>query len=182
MTTSDAATAVGRKSAFDAVATYRGVDIGALMTRGAAAGLVGGFAFLIATMFFVVTQGLPAIAPLLDISTVFHASAKPVISPENMFVGLVTHLCLSIVFGLGFALLTPLLHRSRSLVTGAIVYGLALYVLNFQILGRTAFPWFTNPHGPNQTFEVLIHPLVFGLFLVPFFLPAGRTTRDQRVA
>jgi hypothetical protein len=41
--------------------------------------------------------------------------------------------------------------------------------VNFQILGNTIFEWFTNPQGPNQGFEVLIHA-VFGLLLVPFFL------------
>lgn len=51
--------------------------------------------------------------------------------------------------------------------------------MNFQILARIWFPWFVNPKGPNQLFELWIHPVAFGLFLVPFFLGAaafaGRT-------
>jgi len=54
-----------------------------------------------------------------------------------------------------------------------------VYVVNFQILARIWFPWFVNPKGPNQLFELWIHPVAFGLFLVPFFLGAaafaGRT-------
>jgi len=43
-------------------------------------------------------------------------------------------------------------------------------VLNFEILGRTVFPFFSNPHGPNVTFQGIIHPFIYGLFLVPFFI------------
>jgi hypothetical protein len=57
------------------------------------------------------------------------------------------------------------------------VYGLAPYVVNVQILGNTLFPWFTNPQGPDQGFEVFIHA-AFGLMLVPFFL--GLAHRSQQ--
>ncbi|MGH9087491.1 MAG: hypothetical protein ACRDYZ_05180 [Acidimicrobiales bacterium] len=45
-----------------------------------------------------------------------------------------------------------------------------MFVLNFEILGRTVFPWFTNPHGPNDVFERFVHPLIFGASLIPFFV------------
>jgi hypothetical protein len=35
------------------------------------------------------------------------------------------------------------------------IFGLMLYVVNFQILGRLIFEWFQE--GPNQTFEVFAH-------------------------
>jgi hypothetical protein len=145
-------------------------DLGGLLTRGAVAGLTAGWAFILANMWFAASQGGPAVAPFLAISTVFHASAKPVVSPENVVVGLTLHLALSLAFGLGFAFLVPLLRRAGWLFAGGAAYGLALYLLNFQILGRTVFPFFTSPAGPNQVFEVLVHPLVFGLLLAPFFL------------
>ncbi len=167
----DAETTVPGKRRAEAAAA-----IADIFTRGSVSGFVGGVGFLIATMGFVTTQGLPAIAPLIDISTIFHGQDKPTPSPENMLVGLVTHTSLSIVFGIGFALLlaaVPTLRRVPLLVAVAIAYGLMLYVVNFQILGRTAFPWFTNPKGPNQGFEVFIHA-VYGLLLVPFFLAPWR--------
>ncbi len=64
------------------------------------------------------------------------------------------------------------------LALAGVLYGLALYVVNFQIFGNTVFPWFTNPAGPNQGFEVGIHA-AFGLMLVPFFLGAWRLARRQ---
>ncbi len=155
--------------------------VGELFSRGSVAGFVGGVGFLLANMAFATTQGLPAVAPMIDISTIFHGTDTPTPSPENIVVGLVTHTGLSILFGIGFALLVAAVPRLRAvplLVTAAIAYGLLLYVVNFQILGRTLFPWFTNPDGPNQGFEVFIHA-VYGLMLVPFFLALRRRVRGR---
>jgi hypothetical protein len=72
----------------------------------------------------------------------------------------------------------PLLRDARLLAAGAVAFGVALYLVNFQILGRTAFPWFQE--GPDQLFELVAHA-GFGLLLVPFFL--GRrfaAIRDSR--
>jgi len=149
------------------------VDLGERTSRGATAGLVSGLVFLIATMGYVTTKGLPAVAPMIDISTIFHGQDEPVPSPDNVVVGLVTHLTLAAAFGIVFALLASVLpRRAGILLATGVVYGLLLYVVNFQILGRTLFPWFTNPSGPDQGFEVFIHA-VFGLLLVPFLIGAG---------
>lgn len=165
--------ATRRRSATTAAA----VDFGALAARGAIGGFVAGVGFILANMWFAVSMGGPAVAPFLAISTVFHASGKPVTAPQALPVevvtGLMTHIALSLGFGIGFGVLVallPVLRRPVMLVVGALVYGLGLYILDFQILGRTVFPFFTNPAGPNQVFEVLIHPLIFGSLLVPFFL------------
>lgn len=148
-------------------------DIGQRITRGAIGGIVAGFVFLIATMGYVTTQGKPAVAPMIDISTIFHGQDQPVPNPDNVVVGLVTHLTLSIAFGIVFGLLVLLLPRRALIVLAAgVVYGLLLYVVNFQIFGRTLFPWFTDPKGPDQGFEVFVHA-VFGLVLAPFLI--GRT-------
>jgi uncharacterized membrane protein YagU involved in acid resistance len=157
-------------------------DIGQRITRGAIAGIVAGLVFLIATMGYVTTQGKPAVAPMIDISTIFHGQDQPVPSSDNVVVGLVTHLTLSIAFGVVFGLLVLLLPRRALIVLAAgVVYGLVLYVINFQILGRTLFPWFTDPNGPDQGFEVFIHA-VFGLVLAPFLMgrpqPAEMRVRE----
>jgi hypothetical protein len=109
---------------------------------------------------------MPAVAPLLDISTIFNLQGQPVVSPENIVIGLVTHLTLSALFGMSFALIVPLLSGPRALVLGSVAFGVALYLINFQILGRLFFEWFQE--GPNQLFELFIHA-VYGLLLVPFF-------------
>ncbi|MFI7360262.1 hypothetical protein ACIBTP_40925 [Streptomyces avidinii] len=152
------------------------------LTRGAIAGLFAGTAFILANMWYAVSQDKPAVGPFLAISTVFHGSDLPVPSPENVVIGLVTHLALSLTFGMGFALLlwlVPMLRGTPMLLGAALANGLALYVLHFQILGRTAFPFFTNPKGPNQVLELLIHPLIFGLLLTPFFLGWTRTSHSR---
>lgn len=150
--------------------------LGDLFTRGAVAGIAAGFVFLLANMAYATTQGKPSVAPFMDISTIFHGTDEPAsMTPtvDMLATGAVVHFTLSIVFGVVFALLvgtfSPLVGNWLVLAAAGVVYGLALYVVNFQILGNTIFEWFTNPQGPNQGFEVFIHA-VFGLLLVPFFL------------
>ncbi len=165
------------------------VHLGDWIARGAFAGLAAGLVFLLAQMAWATRSGKPAIAPLLDFSTVFHGSSKPVGTPPEALVGLVTHLNLSIAFGIGFAILAALgLPLMRSMAASAILlpvagiaYGIALWVVNIQILGRTAFPWFTNPKGPPAVFEFFIHA-AYGLILVPFFLGFARIAQRRRPA
>jgi hypothetical protein len=156
-----------------------GTDFGGALTRGAIVGVVAGRAFLLANMWFAYSQGLPA-APLAVIATVFSAASAHLDSvqhaggpgPPHRAVPGVRH-------GLALLLLiSPPLRRPAVLVLAGIGYGLALWILDFQILGRTVFPSLTDPMGPNQLFEALIHPLIFGLGLVPFFL--GWTPRPAR--
>ena len=149
-------------------------EFGDRLARGTVAGVAAGLVFLVANMLWATNSDLPAVAPLVDISTIFNFDEVADRTTENMFIGLVTHLTLSAAFGVTFALLVPMLREARMVAIGAIVFGLALYVVNFQILGRTAFPWFQE--GPDQVFELVAHA-GFGLLLVPFFLSRRFTTR-----
>jgi predicted membrane-bound dolichyl-phosphate-mannose-protein mannosyltransferase len=142
-------------------------DVGDRISIGTVAGVAAGLLFLLANMAWATKSDLPAVAPLLDISTIFYFDDKPTASPENMAVGLITHLALSAGFGIAFAILTMRLRNLQALIIGGLGFGLALYLVNFQILGRLVFEWFLE--GPDQWFEVVAH-LGFGLLLVPFFL------------
>nr|MBA3408718.1 hypothetical protein [Solirubrobacterales bacterium] len=42
------------------------------LVRGALGGAFAGLLFLLANMWFADSQGMPAVAPMLDISTIFH--------------------------------------------------------------------------------------------------------------
>lgn len=150
-------------------------DIDRRLARGVIAGTAAGLLFLLANMWFAVAKGMPAAAPLYDISTIFHFSAMPNPTPENAVVGLVTHLTLAAGFGVLLALLAPLLSSRAALWGGGIAFGVVLYLVNFQILGRIAFEWFQV--GPNQTFELIAHA-GYGLALVPFLL--GFAAAEQR--
>ena len=141
------------------------------LARGVVAGLAAGLIFLLLNMAWATKNDLPGVAPLIDIATIFNVSDKPDPTPENMAIGLVTHLTLSMLFGMGFALALPWLSEVRALVGGAVAFGVGLYLFNFQVLGRTVFPWFQE--GPDQTFELFAHA-AFGLLLVPFFLGMHR--------
>lgn len=156
-------------------------DIGAVLTRGAVAGLAGGLLFALANMWHAESQGKPIVAPFAAISTIFRGSDMPVMmSPPDIIAGLVTHLGLSLLFGMVFAVVVWLLRLSSKpplLLAVGLAYGLLLYVVNFQVVARLAFPWFVNPNGPNQIFELWIHPVAYGLVLVPFFLGFRISTR-----
>lgn len=136
-------------------------------------GSVTGVPFQLANMIFAKLQDLPPVAPFLAMSTIFNFSAKPSMAPSavpgEVVTGLWTHLSLSILFGLGFALFVIMLRDRAPLVVAGLVYGIALYIFNFQIIGRTLFPFFTSPMGPNQLFELILHA-GYGLLLVPFFV------------
>jgi uncharacterized membrane protein YagU involved in acid resistance len=158
-----------------------GDGLGARVSRGAVAGIAAGLLFLLANMGWATKSGMPGVAPLIDMATIFNVTDKPDPTAENISIGLITHLNLSMLFGIGFALLVPLLRDARTLALAAAGYGLALYLVNFQILGRTVFPWFQE--GPDQVFEVFAH-LGYGLLLVPFMvgLNASTATTGERVA
>ncbi|MCA1700320.1 MAG: hypothetical protein LC790_16025, partial [Actinobacteria bacterium] len=125
-----------------AEADVLGRDLGDLLARGALAGLFSGLVFLLANMGWAVRGNKPAVAPMIDISTIFHNQSmpKPVqagpFGVDNVVVGLVTHLTLSMLFGIVFALIAAAVLRGRGagvLAGAGVAYGLALYVVNFQI-------------------------------------------------
>jgi hypothetical protein len=147
----------------DASMLMRGLD--ERLARGVVAGIAAGFLFLLANMWYADSQDLPAVAPLYDISTIFYFTDQPDPVPEKAAVGLVVHLALSAGFGVLLAVIAPFFASVRVLVLGSLVFGLVLYLVNFQILGRVAFEWFQE--GPNQTFEVIAHA-GYGLLLAPF--------------
>jgi hypothetical protein len=149
------------------------------LARGVVAGIAAGLLFLLANMWYADGQGKPAVAPLYDISTIFYFSDKPDPTPENAAVGLIVHLTLAGGFGALLAAIAPLFASRRGLALGAVAFGLALYVVNFQILGRLVFEWFQQ--GPNQAFEVVAHA-GYGLLLAPFLLGYAREQERREPA
>ena len=151
--------------------------LGDFIARGALAGLAAGLPFLLLEMAWATRAGLPGVAPMLDMSTIFHGTDQPtmdpMVIPADVVIGLVTHFNLSLAFGIGFALLTPLFRNGLVLLGAGVAYGFLLYLVNIQILGRVFFEWFTSPMI-DQSFQFFVHGF-YGLLLVPFFL--GAVTR-----
>jgi len=154
-------------------------DLDRRIAYGVVGGTFAGLLFLLANMWYADSQGLPAVAPLYDISTIFYFADKPDPQPVNAAVGLIVHLTLSGAFGAALAALAPLAKGAARLVGMGAAFGLVLYLVNFQILGRVAFEWFQE--GPNQTFEVFAH-LGYGLLVVPFLVRFASTTTEQHTA
>jgi len=114
------------------------------------AGIFAGVICLFAQMGWAVENlDKPAVAPMLDMSTVFNNVDVPAATAANVVIGLVTHLTLTMLFGIAFALIVPLLRTNLLVLVGGLVFGVLLYVFNIQILGRLIFEWFTNPAGPS---------------------------------
>ncbi len=157
------------------------VRIGDWIARGAFAGLAAGLLFLLCEMAWATRAGLPAVAPMLDMSTIFHGTDRPTTAPTmiplDVVVGFVTHVNLSMAFGIGFALLTPFFRNAVVLTVAGIAYGVALYLFNIQFLGNVLFEWFTSPMI-DQSFQLFIHA-VYGLLLVPFFVGTVARLRES---
>lgn len=147
-----------------------------LLRTGVIAGLVAGFAFILANMIYATSQGMPAIAPFLAIGTIFFFDDMPQMTLEYALTGVITHFSLAIVFGVVFAFIVPLFASVKALAAGAIGYGLLLYLVNFLVLGNLIFEWFApGGGGPDQIYELIVHPAAYGVFLIPFF--AGMVKR-----
>ena len=65
-----------------ATSLMHGAD--ARIARGVVAGTAAGLLFLLANMWYADSQGMPAAAPLYDISTIFHFADKPQPSPDEI--------------------------------------------------------------------------------------------------
>lgn len=128
-------------------------DVGAVMARGAVAGLAGGVLFALANMWYADAHRKPPVAPFLAISTIFHHTKMPVMSQPDVIAGLVLHLGLSLLFGMVFAIgvvVLRLTQRPLMLLGAGLVYGLALYLVNFQIIAlRGARP----AGGPTLVYQ-----------------------------
>lgn len=78
--------------------------------------------------------------------------------------GLLVHFALSAGFGVLFACLrgvVPPARRTWSFsVASGLLYGLALWVLDFQIIGRALYPWVLEM---NQVVQAFLHAAFFGL-------------------
>ncbi|MGI9098026.1 MAG: hypothetical protein ACR2H2_05950 [Solirubrobacteraceae bacterium] len=154
-------------------------DLDRRIAYGVVGGTFAGLLFLLANMWYADSQGLPAVAPLYDISTIFYFADKPDPQPVNAAVGLIVHLTLSGAFGAALAVLAPLAKGAARLVGMGAAFGILLYLVNFQFLGRVVFEWFQE--GPNQTFEVFAH-LGYGLLVAPFLIRFAPTTAEQHKA
>ncbi len=146
------------------------------LLRGAIGGFVAGLAFIAVTMWFSDSLGNPADAPLKLISTMVLGKEALMNGDANAGLGFVVHGVLSILFGMVFALITPLFRNNGTVALAGGLFGGALYLVNFQIIARLAFERFLD--GPNQPFELVVH-VVFGHLLAVAFYSSGPRASER---
>lgn len=93
------------------------------------------------------------------------------------WLGFVVHSVLAAVFGMTFALVVPLFRSNGTVALAGGLFGLALYLVNFQLIARFFVERFLE--NPNQPFELVVH-VVFGHLLALAFYSSG-TRRDEPV-
>jgi len=97
-----------------------------------------------------------------------------------LIVGVVVHLILSALFGILYGLVVSGMSTSnredsfRQSLAG-FMFGAALWLVNFQLIARLAYPWFLDT---NQVLQVIAHAVFFG---VPLGLICAAAERQAPV-
>lgn len=145
---------------------------------GALSGFLAGVVFIALNSWFATTMGKPALAPFKVIATLAQGPPPP---QATVWVGMVIHAVLSALLGLVFAALAGWI-RERSaglLMWAGILYGVVVYVIDFQVLSRFVPQFNAFLAATNQPLELAVH-LVFGAVLAALLaLAANRPTASQ---
>ena len=133
---------------------------------GVIAGLLVGVFFAVLEMIGAAAMGASALSPWHAFaSTVLGRGATQGGGGGTIFVGVIAHFVLCAIYGGVYGLYVGALpdeaRRSwpRQAFSG-LIYGVLLYVLNFQIIARLIYPWFL---GANQLWQFVLHTLFFGI-------------------
>lgn len=171
------------------VAREREAFAGAVLREGLVAGLVAGTVFAVFQMILALATGQPIWTPWAYAASVLlgqSALALP-FSLSFFIVGFLIHYALSALFGLVWGAIAKSVAPSvRDSYGGhsaaAMMYGLLLWLVNFQVLARIFWPWFLEVSLPGQ---ILLHIVTFGLplglYLATRLRPIDRTPVQVRV-
>lgn len=142
--------------------------------HGVIGGVVAGIIFAIAEMIGgSVIDGAPFFMPLKAFASIPIGKEPPKIAWATAVpVGVISHLALSIIYGVIFALIVvylPMLRVSPvMIVIAASIYGLLLWLINFFVLaGAISRPWFKMaPKGEQFVYHTFFYGTVLGLYLI----------------
>lgn len=158
--------------------TVEAEGLGARLVRGTIGGLLAGAVFIGINMWFVSSTGGSAVDPFRLISSLVLGAGALQAGTTSVPLGIAVHAVLSILFGIGFALISPVFKSNGTIALAGGIYGALLYVVNFLILGFTVFPQF---QGPNDPLEFAAH-VVFGHLLAVFFYSSGVRSHEPFLA
>lgn len=149
-------------------------------------GIAAGIIFGIMEMIGAALMGDPLLMPLRMFASVVLGQAALSTTPLStaVIVGTIAHLVLSGIFGFVFGFIASRLSADTRRSWGAqvaigLLFGAALWLVNFQIIARALYPWFLNT---PQLLQVLMHALFFGLPLALFYASAERSAGVRRQA
>lgn len=160
-----------------------------LLREGILGGLVAGVIFAVVQMIVAGAAGMGAMAPWRMFASI--VAGRGALVGEMTFglflLGFIVHFVLSALFGMIWgAIARGLPYEVRTSwgqhAAGAMAFGFVLWLVNFQVIARVAYPWFL---GMNQLAQVLLHVLAFGLplglYLVARLRPGEPIEMRRRV-
>lgn len=140
---------------------------GTMLREGILGGLLAGAIFAVAQMLLAAAMGVSPWTPWAFFASILlgRAALEAAFTPSIFVVGFVTHAILSALFGLLWGAI------AKSVAPGirdnwgphaaaATIYGLLLWLVNFQVIGRIVYPWVLESGSLAQ---VLLHAFAFGL-------------------
>jgi hypothetical protein len=140
---------------------------------GVSFGIVAGIIFVIAEMLSAGVTGELGLMPLRMFASVVIGGAAMTTNEivPTAFLGLLVHFVLSAIFGALYALLharMPVDVRESYLKQAVLgmMFGLVLWLVNFQVIARILYPWFL---APPQGLQLALHALAYGLPLALLF-------------
>lgn len=148
-------------------------SIGYYVRSGAIAGLLAGAVFAVFEMIVAAAMGMGIGGPWkMFASVLLGKSAMAQLTFGVFIVGFIVHFALAALFGAAWGAIAKKVPTSIRYGVGghtaaAMLYGLAIYLINFQIIARLAYPWFL---GANQGAQIVLHVLAFGLPLGLFLV------------
>jgi hypothetical protein len=145
--------------------------------EGITAGIIAGILFAMMEIIGAAMMGNPALMPVRRFASVVLGRAALEGPLGNaLVVGTIAHLALSAVSGIVYGLVSSRLSEATRTSFGrqagiGILFGVAVWFVNFQIIGRVLYPWFlASPQFP----QALMHGLFFGLPLALIYAASER--------
>lgn len=156
------------------------------LKEGVRFGLIAGIIFGIMEVIGAAVMGDPALMPIRMFASVVlgQAALETVAAGTVLIVGIIVHLALSAGFGLVYGLVNSRLsietqtNWARQAGIG-LLFGAALWLVNFQIISRVLYPWFLMA---PQFLQMMMHAIFFGLPLGLMYAGAERRVRHIRKA
>ena len=145
--------------------------------EGVTAGLIAGVMFAMMEIVSAVLMGNPALMPVrMFASVVLGMGAMEGPLGTALVVGTIAHLALSAVFGIIYGLFNARLSETTKTSFGrqagvGILFGLAVWFVNFQVIARVLYPWFLKT---PQILQAMMHGLFFGLPLALIYVASER--------